>query len=50
MPGLGGDTLAGVAETLAGLSAAARAGSLDDTAALTALARPRPSSSAASWP
>ncbi len=37
MAGPGGDTLAGVAETLAGLSAAARGGSLDDTAALAAL-------------
>jgi hypothetical protein len=38
MPGPGADTLASVAETLAGLSAAARAGSLDDTALLTSLA------------
>ena len=37
----GGDGLAGVAETLAGLTAAARAGGLDDTAALTALAAAR---------
>ena len=41
MPGPGGDTLASVAETLAGLSAAARAGSLDDTAALAALSAVR---------
>ena len=37
----GGDGLASVAETLAGLTAAARAGGLDDTAALTALAAAR---------
>ena len=37
----GGDGLASVAETLAGLTAAARAGALDDTAALTALAAAR---------
>ena len=41
MPGPGGDTLASVAETLAGLSAAARAGSLDDAAALAALSAVR---------
>ena len=41
MPGTGGDGLASVAETLAGLTATARAGSLDDTAALTALAAAR---------
>jgi hypothetical protein len=37
----GGDTLASVTETLAGLSTAARAGSLDDTAALAALSAVR---------
>ncbi len=37
----GGDGLASVAEMLAGLTAAARAGGLDDTAALTALAAAR---------
>jgi hypothetical protein len=41
MPGPGGDTLASVAETLAGLSAAARDGSLDDAAALAALSAVR---------
>jgi hypothetical protein len=41
MPVEGGDGLASVAETLAGLTAAARAGGLDDTAALTALAAAR---------
>ncbi len=41
MPGTGGDRLASVAEALAGLAAAARAGNLDDTAALTALAAAR---------
>ena len=41
MPGPGGDTLASVAETLEGLSAAARAGSPDDTAALAALSAAR---------
>jgi hypothetical protein len=41
MAGPGGDTLASVAETLAGLSAAARGGSLDDTAALAELAAAR---------
>ena len=41
MPGTGGDGLASVAETLAGLTATACAGSLDDTAALTALAATR---------
>lgn len=41
MPGPGGDTLASVAETLAGVSAAARAGSLNDTAALAALSAAR---------
>lgn len=41
MPGPGGDTLASVAEMLAGLSAAARGGSLNDTAALAALSAAR---------
>jgi len=41
MPGPGSDALADVAQTLAGTAAAARAGSLDDTAALTALAATR---------
>jgi hypothetical protein len=41
MPVEGGDGLASVAETLAGLTAAACAGGLDDTAALTALAAAR---------
>jgi hypothetical protein len=41
MPGPGGDGLASATETLAGLAAAARAGGLDDTAALTALAATR---------
>jgi hypothetical protein len=40
-PGTGDDGLASVAEALAELTAAARAGSLDDTAALTALAAAR---------
>lgn len=40
-PRTGDDRLASVAEALAGLAAAARAGSLDDTAALTALAAAR---------
>ncbi len=41
MPGAGGDQPASVAETLAGLAAAARAGGLDDSAALSALAAAR---------
>jgi hypothetical protein len=41
MPVEGGDGLASVAATLAGLTTAARAGGLDDTAALTALAAAR---------
>ena len=41
MPVEGGDGLASVAGVLAGLTAAARAGGLDDTAALTALAAAR---------
>ena len=41
MPVEGDDGLASVAEMLAGLTAAARAGGLDDTAALTALAAAR---------
>ena len=41
MPGTGGDGLTSVAETLAGLAAAARDGGLDDTAALTAIAAAR---------
>jgi hypothetical protein len=40
-PGTGDDGLASVAETLAGLTAAARSGGLDDTAALSALAAAR---------
>jgi hypothetical protein len=36
MPGPDSDTLAGVAQTVAGTAAAARAGGLDDTAALAA--------------
>jgi hypothetical protein len=40
-PGTGDDGLASVAETLAGLAAAARSGGLDDTAALSALAAAR---------
>ena len=40
-PGTGGDGLTSVAETLAGLTAAARDGGLDDTAALTAIAAAR---------
>ena len=40
-PGTGDDELASVAEALAGLTAAARAGGLDDTDALTALAAAR---------
>ena len=39
--GTGDDGLASVAETLAGLTAAARSGGLDDTAALSALAAAR---------
>ena len=42
MPAEGSDGLASVAETLAGLTAAARACGLKDTAALTALAAARP--------
>jgi hypothetical protein len=41
MPGSGSEGLASVAEALAGLTAAARAGSLDDTTALTALSAAR---------
>jgi hypothetical protein len=41
MPAAGGDGLASVAGALAGLTAAARAGGLDETAALTALAAAR---------
>jgi len=41
MPRAGGDELASVAEALAGLTTAARAGGLDVTAALTALAAAR---------
>jgi hypothetical protein len=40
-PGTGDDGLTSVAETLSGLTAEARAGSLDDAAALTALAAAR---------
>lgn len=40
-PGTGDDGLASVAETLAGLTAAARGGGLDDAAALSALATAR---------
>jgi hypothetical protein len=40
-PGTGDDGLASVAETLAGLTAAARSGGLDDTSALSALAAAR---------
>ena len=42
MPGTGGDGLASVTEALTALTATARGGGLDDTAALTALAAAPP--------